>query len=149
MIALNLPMPPSVNKLYATVRGRRIMTPKGKAIKHEITQLVVKHIASMPKLFAEERPLRLTVDLYFSAIENAGWSKGKAKSRYKRIDVSNRAKLLEDALFSGLGVDDSLIFELVMRKHATQGEEYCHVILEEYEQDRETTDVSTRGPART
>ena len=131
MIELDLPMPPSVNKLYATVRGRRIMTTKGKAVKHEITQLVVKHIASMPDLFRSERKLRLTVDLYFAAVENAGWSKGKAKNRYKRIDVSNRAKLLEDALFSGIGIDDSLIFELIMRKHATDSEEYCHVKLEE------------------
>jgi Holliday junction resolvase RusA-like endonuclease len=132
MIELDLPMPPSVNKLYATVRGRRIMTTKGKAVKHEITQLVVKHIASMPDLFHTENKLRLTVDLYFSAVENAGWSKGKAKNRYKRIDVSNRAKLLEDALFLGIGIDDSLIFELIMRKHAaTDGEEYCHVKLEE------------------
>lgn len=132
MIELELPMPPSVNKLYATVRGRRIMTTKGKAVKHEITQLVVKHIAAMPNLFSVEAKLRLTVDLYFSAVENAGWSKGKAKNRYKRIDVSNRAKLLEDALFSGIGVDDSLIFELIMRKHATEdGKEYCHVKLEE------------------
>ena len=107
------------------------MTTKGKAIKHEITQLIVRHIASMPKLFNVENKLRLTVDLYFSAVENKGWSKGKAKSRYKRIDVSNRAKLLEDALFSGIGIDDSLIFELIMRKHATDGKEYCHVKLEE------------------
>lgn len=132
MIELDLPMPPSVNKLYATVRGRRIMTTKGKAVKHEITQLVVKHIASMPELFRDEKQLRLTVDLYFSAVENKGWSSGKAKTRYKRIDVSNRAKLLEDALFSGVGIDDSLIFELIMRKHAiTDGKEYCHVKLEE------------------
>lgn len=106
------------------------MTTKGKAVKHEITQLVVKHIASMPQVFSEEHKLKLTVDLYFSAVENSGWSKGKAKNRYKRIDVSNRAKLLEDALFSGIGIDDSLIFELIMRKHATDGEEYCHVKLE-------------------
>lgn len=131
LIELDLPMPPSVNKLYATVRGRRIMTTKGKAVKHEITQLVVKHVASMPELFCTENKLRLTVDLYFSAVENSGWSKGLTKSRYKRVDVSNRAKLLEDALFSGIGVDDSLIFELIMRKHATDGKEYCHVKLEE------------------
>jgi Holliday junction resolvase RusA-like endonuclease len=131
MIELDLAMPPSVNKLYVTVRGRRILSSEGKRIKHEITQAVVKHIASMPDLFREERPLRMEVDLYFNAVENAGWSKGKAKTRYKRVDVSNRAKLLEDALFSGLGIDDSLIFELVMRKHATDTQEYCHVKLEE------------------
>jgi Holliday junction resolvase RusA-like endonuclease len=132
MISLELPMPPSVNKLYVTVRGRRILSAEGKRVKHEITQAVVKHIASMPTLFSEERPLRMEVDLYFVAVENAGWSKGNAKTRYKRIDVSNRAKLLEDALFSGLGIDDSLIFTLQMRKHKSPtGQEYCHVRLEE------------------
>ena len=132
MVELDLPMPPSVNKLYATVRGKRIMTAQGKAVKREIVQLVVAHVATMPDLFRAESRLRLTVDLYFAAVENAGWSKGKAKNRYKRIDVSNRAKLLEDALFSGIGIDDSLIFELIMRKHSTVGgEEYCHVKLEE------------------
>ena len=130
MIELDLPMPPSINKLYATVRGRRIMTAKGKTLKHEITQLVVKHVAAMPDLFRSEAKLRLTIDLYFTAVENKGWPK-KAKNRYKRVDVSNRAKLLEDALFSAIGVDDSLIFELIMRKHATDGKEYCHIKLEE------------------
>lgn len=143
MIELELPMPPSVNKLYANVRGRRIMTSKGKTVKHEIRQATTKQLASKPSLFTQETPLRLTVDLYFSAVENKGWPK-KAKSRYKRIDVSNRAKLLEDALFSVLGVDDSLVFELIMRKHATDGKEYCRVRLESYEQDRNETDVQTR-----
>ena len=137
MIEIDLPMPPSINKLYASVRGRRIMTAKGKALKREIAQNVVKHVAGMPSLFEVEAKLRLTVDLYFSAVENAGWSKGRAKTRYKRVDISNRAKLLEDALFSGLGVDDSLVFELIMRKHATEGKEYCRVKLEEIRDENE------------
>lgn len=75
MIELELPMPPSVNKLYANVRGRRIMTSKGKTVKHEIRQATTKQLASKPSLFTQETPLRLTVDLYFSAVENKGWPK--------------------------------------------------------------------------
>ena len=53
---------------------------------------------------------------------NAGWLKktkaGKrgAKTCYKRMDVGNRRKLLEDCLSAAIGIDDSLFFDLFLVK---------------------------------
>jgi len=49
----------------------------------------------------------------------------KAKNRYKRVDLSNRVKLLEDSLVTVLGIDDSCFFTLLLRK--TEGEEATHI----------------------
>lgn len=60
---------------------------------------------------------RLCLTFYFPTLVNAGWAKSKAKTRYKRLDVGNRRKLLEDCLSSVLGeIDDSLFFEVVLTK---------------------------------
>jgi Holliday junction resolvase RusA-like endonuclease len=54
---------------------------------------------------------------HFETLVNAGWESKKAKTRYKKMDVGNRRKLIEDCLSSALGViDDSLFFDLHLRK---------------------------------
>ena len=129
-IALRLPFPPSVNKAYVTTRsGRRILSAAGKEYKRDVASAVARHCAANPETTFEERPLSLTIDLHM-VTENKGWSKGNTKSRYKRVDASNRVKLLEDALFSVLGVDDSLVFDLHVHKHPYDDEPYAHITLQ-------------------
>jgi Holliday junction resolvase RusA-like endonuclease len=54
---------------------------------------------------------------HFETLVNSGWETKKAKTRYKKMDVGNRRKLIEDCLSSALGViDDSLFFELHLQK---------------------------------
>jgi len=132
MIEVDLPYPPSVNKAYATTRsGRRLLTSEGKLYKQSIRDVIgQKYSAYTPELSGlGDKPLCLTVKLY-TRTENKGWSEGKAKNRYKRVDVSNRVKLLEDALFEALGVDDSLVFRLVVEKIDSY-DEYVHINLQE------------------
>ena len=130
-INLTLPLPPSVNKAYVTTRsGRRILSAAGKEYKRVVASKVAEHCASRPETVFSEVPLSLSIDLHL-ATENKGWSKGTAKTRYKRIDASNRVKLLEDAFFEVLGVDDSLVFYLCVRKVPHEGEPYAVVNLKE------------------
>lgn len=42
---------------------------------------------------------------------NVSWLTGKAKNPYKKSDVANRRKLLEDCLSESLGIDDSRFWE--------------------------------------
>ena len=129
-IALRLPFPPSVNKAYVTTRsGRRILSSAGKEYKRDVASAIAHHCAAHPETTFDESPLALTIDLYM-VTENKGWSKGNTKSRYKRVDASNRVKLLEDAIFSVLGVDDSLVFDLHVYKHQHDGEPYAHITLQ-------------------
>lgn len=131
-LALDLPMPPSVNKAYATTRGgRRILTQAGKDYKRRVATAVAAHCASSPDLVFQETPLSLKICIY-TETENKGWSKGKAKNRYKRLDASNRVKLLEDAVFSVLGVDDCLVFNLQVQKIRHTTTPYVSIELTEW-----------------
>lgn len=118
MIELTLPMPLSVNKAYVSLRNRRILSKDGKLYKQAVREELGRCYATTPLPSLENTPLSLSIALVFEDVENKGWSEGKAKNRYKRVDVSNRVKLLEDALFEALGVDDSLIFSLHVTKEA-------------------------------
>jgi Holliday junction resolvase RusA-like endonuclease len=65
--------------------------------------------------------------LHMSNLRNAGYPKN-AKNRYKTVDVSNRIKLLEDAIAEAGGFDDSQIFSLTVEK-VESDREYCEVYI--------------------
>lgn len=143
MINVNLPFPPSVNKAYATTRsGRRLLTSEGKLFKQSVRDTIgQKYAAVTPELYnLGSVPLCLTVTLY-TQTENKGWLQGKAKNRYKRVDVSNRVKLLEDAVFEALGVDDCLVFSLHVYK-VSSDDEYVHVTIKEDSLDKRDREES-------
>lgn len=92
MIELSLPYPPSVNHLYATVRGRRVLSKKGREYKSSIAELVAlqKHA---PELKGD---IGVMIDLY--------------PPDRRRRDIDNPVKPLLDALTkSGIWSDDSQV----------------------------------------
>jgi Holliday junction resolvase RusA-like endonuclease len=59
----------------------------------------------------------LEIHFTFPTVVNKGWYKKRAKTLYKKFDVGNRRKLIEDCLVEALGsIDDSLFFRLVLTK---------------------------------
>ena len=114
----NLPLPPSVNQVYATTRGgKRVMTQKGKTFKQQVRSRVGAECASRTDLVdLAALPLSLKIEIFLDTVVNKGWSTGKAKTRYKRVDTTNRQKLLEDAVSEALGIDDSQFFVVVASK---------------------------------
>jgi Holliday junction resolvase RusA-like endonuclease len=143
LLRVSVPMPPSVNKLYFVRHGRKVLSAQGRTVKAQI-QALVTQAASQVVGLNEQTPLELEIVTYFPVLENKGWSQGKSKSRYKKIDVTNRAKLLEDALSGGLGLDDSLFFRVTMTKR--EGAERAEIILRRYhEQDRSTPELQAGG----
>jgi len=77
---------------------------------------------------------RLTIIFYFDTLVNAGWlieGKKKAKSLYKKMDVGNRRKLLEDCLAETLALDDSLTMELTLVKAMDPEKQRVSLYLEE------------------
>ncbi|MGZ8422941.1 MAG: hypothetical protein ACXW34_08705, partial [Nitrospira sp.] len=47
-IELTLPVPPSVNHQYATVKGRRLLSAKGRAYKDLVGQQILVALAQSP-----------------------------------------------------------------------------------------------------
>lgn len=97
MITFTLPYPPSVNHLYATVRGRRIKSREGKAFDQLAAyQLALQHVRGI------------------SGRVKVRYEVGRPKTPARR-DVANLEKALSDALVSnGVIQDDSLIEQLTI-----------------------------------
>ncbi len=89
---LILPYPPSVNNLYATYQGRRIISAKGRKFKADIASLAKRQGAKML-----DGDLSVTFRIF----------------RPKRIgDLDNRLKISQDALKGICFADDKQIVEI-------------------------------------
>lgn len=94
-LMFKLPYPPSVNSLYAIVRGRKVLSKKGRLYK----ELVAREI----KWTSEPLDGNIMVDITI-------WPPDK-----RRRDIDNVAKALLDSLtYSRLYHDDSQIKKLVI-----------------------------------
>lgn len=111
---LNLPfLPPSVNKLFTTVRDpesgvvKRVLTRQARKVRRLITAMVN----------AEYNPHRLyemRIDVFLPAFTRKG--------KVRRVDLTNRVKFLEDCICEAIGIDDSHIFRTVLNKHDSTDE---------------------------
>jgi Holliday junction resolvase RusA-like endonuclease len=118
VLRVELPMPPSVNKLYYVRNGRKALSSEGRALKEQMrAAIVLLCAASAATSQIENVPLQLSLEFYFPEIENRGWSQNKTQTRYKKVDVSNRVKLVEDAIVEALGIDDSAFMRIHLSKH--------------------------------
>jgi hypothetical protein len=121
MIHLVVPsVPPSVNHAYENkprkvkVGGRfqtkhiRMLSEEGKAYKVATTTHLVRAYPTELKLFCRNRPFALFLCFVFKEQDLMVKSyPANSDNRYKKLDVGNRLKLLEDALADATGVDDS------------------------------------------
>lgn len=116
-LRITLPMPPSVNHAYATVKGRRVLSRDGRTYKRGVGLVVA--VAAIDAGFSvpADARLGLTLALHF---ENN-----------RRQDVSNRVKILEDVLSEALNFDDCAVDVLhVERKENDKSNPRCEVRLE-------------------
>lgn len=96
-ISLTLPYPPSTNRYWRNVRGRMIVSPEAKAYKAEVGWL-----ARQAGIEPLEGELFVTARVY--------------RPR-KAGDLSNRQKVLEDALEGFAYLDDSQIAGYYYTRH--------------------------------
>lgn len=120
MIYIEVPsVPISVNHAYAKKRGGgRILTPEGKAYKNETKTHIARAYPGAMKFFEANVPYSLVIEFTFHGrdkIMTKTWPE-KTKSRYKKLDVTNRTKLFEDALAAATGLDDCQNFTVTVAK---------------------------------
>lgn len=101
-LSLVLPYPPSVNRLYRSVNGRAIKSAEGRAYFARVKDIVWCAVREHPVL-----PWGLGVRFGLAL----------HPPDYRRRDCSNAIKCLEDAVFAGLGLDDSLVKVLHVEMH--------------------------------
>jgi Holliday junction resolvase RusA-like endonuclease len=135
-------VPPSVNKAYfdqvvkKKVRGGmklvpiRTLTKEGRKYKKEIKSAVARGYAMASKHIQPNVAYCMAIRIFFPAIENKGYP-NETDVRYKKLDATNRVKLLEDAIVEALGIDDSQFLRVTVEK--AQGPEASHVWIWEYD----------------
>lgn len=126
---LSLPfLPPSVNKLFTTVRDpksgiiKRTLTQKARRIRRLVSAMINGELCP-------QRLYELHLDVHFSVFTKKG--------TVRRIDLTNRVKFIEDCVCGALGIDDSHIFRVVLTKHDND-EELTSIEIREYETPRDS-----------
>jgi len=117
-------LPLSMNHAYFQKGRQRILTTKGKAYKVEVKTTLAQKYPKVLSFFQPDKPYCLVFRFTLKQTVN---TTAKAKTRYKRVDVSNRIKLLEDALTDACGHDDSQHFRVLAWKEQAGPDEPEHV----------------------
>ncbi|HEX5646145.1 MAG TPA: RusA family crossover junction endodeoxyribonuclease [Nitrospira sp.] len=106
-LSLTLPIPPSINKHYATVNGRRLLSSAGRVYKAQVGQQVWLALAQSPaRASLMERlqlePLAFSIHFFFTTA--------------LRRDLDSGLKITQDAICEGLGLNDNRIVETHLYK---------------------------------
>ena len=116
-------LPPSENRIRVHRRqGGQVYSKDAKDFKKQFSAHVLREylvdVSTFVRDHQEKSLYELEMQFVFETVINKGWSKKQAKSLYKRFDVGNRRKLIEDCLVEVLGeIDDCLFFKLTLTKH--------------------------------
>ena len=114
-------LPPSENKIRVhrwqggATYSAEAKLYRRKFIEHMRNNYMVD-LVRFTKAHTETSAYILEMDFYFPTLVNKGWPK-KAKTFFKKFDVGNRRKLLEDCLSELIGIDDSLFLRLILSKN--------------------------------
>ena len=106
-LALTLPVPPSVNHLYATVNGRRVLSRAGRDFKSLVADAVEawqdrEQISHAAMAAFGRHYLSLTITFYFVTA--------------LRRDLDGGLKIAQDALCEAIRVNDNLVTEIHLSK---------------------------------
>ena len=119
-LSLTLPLPPSINRQYATVNGRRVLSSTGRRYKVTVGQLLMTAPSSSEwtafLLKAREHFLTLTIHFYFPTL--------------LRRDIDGGLKIAQDALCEAMNLNDNRIMEIHLYKTLDRDNPRLECILE-------------------
>lgn len=113
-------LPPSANHAYITLpskpgkngkgmqRGGRVLSQEGKKYKKDVVNHLVKHHGPELKQLAKDATIGCLIAYGFPEMLTKGWP-DKAENRFRKNDLMNRPKLLQDAIVEATSMDDSQI----------------------------------------
>jgi Holliday junction resolvase RusA-like endonuclease len=135
-------LPPSSNKIYfkgtiLTGEARRFKAGFSQYCTQKYLNDVAKHINPSPLTI-----YGVYLKFYFESLVNKTFNdfsvpeSKRAKTRYKKVDLTNRIKLLEDCVRDLIAVDDSRTFFSGQEKHQDldnpRVEAYVYEVSPEY-----------------
>lgn len=131
-------LPPSSNHIYVTGRGGiRFLSSEAKTFKlRTVSHIQANCLAQISRLDREAiyrvwYAFFFPIDDLINKTYGSG-KKGSAQTRYKKMDVENRLKLIADALATAIGIDDCQFFEgghAKLSSSLTSGVSQVHIFL--------------------
>jgi Holliday junction resolvase RusA-like endonuclease len=123
-------LPPSSNQAYfnapskkgkngAMQRGGRVLTTAGKAYKSEVVNHIAKHHGMQTQQLKKDATIGCLIAYGFPDLLSKNWPE-KAQWRYRKNDLANRPKLLQDAIVEATSIDDSQICFDYKYKYASE-----------------------------
>lgn len=113
---LSLPYPPSANRYWRIVNGRAVLSAEARQYKRTVALLAKTQKCGKPY----DGPVSLTVSIY---------------RPQKRGDLSNRLKVLEDALQGVAIEDDDQVVEIHMRRLDDESNPRAVVTIEQFREE--------------
>jgi Holliday junction resolvase RusA-like endonuclease len=113
-------IPPTSNHIY--IKGA-ILTPEAREYAERFSHFFVQHYMHAVQGLDAKKIYAIHLRFYFETLINASYRNPKvpaakrAQTWYKKLDLTNRIKLLEDCIRDALGVDDSHTFVASQEKH--------------------------------
>jgi hypothetical protein len=135
-------VPKSVNSLYFSRGGRRILSDAGRKFKNAFVTsrggLTAAEILQFEQVPDGAYHLELWFFLKPERLYNLTYGSDKrVKSAYKKIDVSNLVKLAEDAIAKLTGIHDQANFTVIAHKRVTTGDEWTLARLQPLDLDND------------
>ena len=136
MIHLVLPtIPPSLDAAYRPIIAKghamMVLTAEGRKYKTKTAAYLAKKYVLQLGALKPNKPYALYAR-YHMPVNNAGYPKN-AKTRYKKLDATNRIKILEDVIADVTAVDDS--HHMISIQHKVQGEPKTEVWIWSLEEE--------------
>ncbi len=130
-------LPPSSNKIYESsprkIHGKWMhiqhLSTRARTYKRRAIQVIQRDGDALFDTPAENVPYRLELVVFLERVVNKSYPKS-TKSKYKKIDLSNHAKLIEDAVATAIGLDDRHNFKVSMEKQCDPEDPGILIILE-------------------
>lgn len=149
-ITVVLPMPPTSNNIYVNrYSGGRVKTTLARSWQTKAVKSIVReaNLGFQDGLDPNKQYLLIMV-FYFDKIVNKGWNEfwkqgkkaghRKSNTKWRKIDLSNRVKLAEDAMKTASGIDDSAtMIHLLVKKCDPDNPRLVMQLLELKESDDE------------
>lgn len=109
-------LPPSSNNIYVThPQGKgRVLSTQARTFKVKAMRVIQQEGRVAFLKMQSNIPYRLDLIVFFEQVEYKHSEKG---SRYKKIDLSNQIKLIEDTVAEATGIGDEHNFKLRLEKH--------------------------------
>jgi Holliday junction resolvase RusA-like endonuclease len=109
-------LPPSVNKMYANMKwGGRIKSKEAYRWEGLVKGVVFQKLREYLPYLRKQKNRALKLELYFY---RPTWhcTTKKLSQQFKKEDISNKIKAIEDSFMKAIGLDDSQIVELIVKK---------------------------------